>query len=961
MTKLASLTLTLALALGGISSPAFVLAQQAAPGDAIRRPPPPDRDDFEVDANGDGVPDGWYNARDAVIEHEGGEVGPKFLRFACERRGRPARLSRAFGVDGRTTEAIIVGMWLRTKDVERGERSGEEPSFLIDFLGDELRHVSRGTMGPWTTSIGDRWTHVAKRISLPPSTRDAILSIGLMGASGRLDVDGVTLKLVPRQSVETTNLVANGDFELGDPAPASWIVNNDASRVSPGHASDSAIELSRSGAKVFTGLALPVEAFDGLEISAQVKAQGLRGSGGAGAGVYFLDADGESLGGRRGGAQAFQWAGSFDWTPQRTVVPVPRGAVRAVLQFEKSDGLGSVRVDDVRVAASPNPEIAGWSPYQISDDVLGWHEHAAVGPIVAGSALDFSFLNPGPAGSKGPVVVKDGRLAFRDAGRARFFGVQLLPPAAFQDAEKVDALVDRLAKSGVNLVRIGDLDTAYGPSRSLFDDARDDTKEFDPDSLARLDHLIAALESRGIYVAVELLGGRIFRSEDGVASAGMLPPGGGAAAVFDPTMAKLNIDASLAFLGRTNAETGKRLRDDPALAWVTLAGEVSMFNLIDNPAGLPPKYADELRVRGEQARGLPGRRLWQSLESAHHSAWAEELRKAGLKAPLAGVSHWRREGEFTPTLSAPGLDLIDDRLFWTPSPWVAPEARSLLWSTDGGLVAGASRKQVETRPYVVGQWCPQTQGAWALPYEAADQLLAAATARHEDWDALVRRGVFIHPKVWGDGPVGLVGGEDIFQIPEVANGTPQVYSLWPHAASILLRGLAAASKPEPIRSPLHRRTPTPGWDASRGRLVLDTPYTQGVAGWNLDGVSNFATLNISTGSPYAVVVASSVGSEPIAETKRLLVTTLARVEPTGYRWVDPWKRETADPGRPPLLLEPVRARVEWKRKGSVKAFALDNSGKRVGPAVAEPLPNGEGLALIVDGASATIHWELVAE
>ena len=30
-----------------------------------RTPRPPALDDMETDANGDGVPDGWYNARDA--------------------------------------------------------------------------------------------------------------------------------------------------------------------------------------------------------------------------------------------------------------------------------------------------------------------------------------------------------------------------------------------------------------------------------------------------------------------------------------------------------------------------------------------------------------------------------------------------------------------------------------------------------------------------------------------------------------------------------------------------------------------------------------------------------------------------------------------------------------------------------------------------------------------------------
>ena len=55
---------------------------------------------------------------------------------------------------------------------------------MIDFLGDGLRQLSRGAMGPWTHSLGLSWTRVVKRIPVPPGTRDAIMSLGLMGAKG---------------------------------------------------------------------------------------------------------------------------------------------------------------------------------------------------------------------------------------------------------------------------------------------------------------------------------------------------------------------------------------------------------------------------------------------------------------------------------------------------------------------------------------------------------------------------------------------------------------------------------------------------------------------------------------------------------------------------------------------------------------------------------------------------------
>ena len=75
----------------------------------IERTGPPELDDMETDANKDGIPDGWYNARDVSWIADGGAVGPHFLRFRATEPGRPARISRAFGVDGRKTEAIILG------------------------------------------------------------------------------------------------------------------------------------------------------------------------------------------------------------------------------------------------------------------------------------------------------------------------------------------------------------------------------------------------------------------------------------------------------------------------------------------------------------------------------------------------------------------------------------------------------------------------------------------------------------------------------------------------------------------------------------------------------------------------------------------------------------------------------------------------------------------------------------
>ena len=111
------------LAGGQILYPTKLSAQE----ELIERTPPPELDDLETDANRDGVPDGWYNARDARLMAEGGAVGPHFIRFERKKTGAPATLSRAFGIDGTKTGAIELGIWVRVKDIQLGEREGSEP------------------------------------------------------------------------------------------------------------------------------------------------------------------------------------------------------------------------------------------------------------------------------------------------------------------------------------------------------------------------------------------------------------------------------------------------------------------------------------------------------------------------------------------------------------------------------------------------------------------------------------------------------------------------------------------------------------------------------------------------------------------------------------------------------------------------------------------------------------------
>lgn len=962
----------------------------------VERPSPPPLINFETDANADGIPDGWFNTRGCALEPRGGMVGPKFFRFSSEQRGRLVKAHLGFGVDGHAYEALILGAWIRCQSIHTGERVGEDPGFVLDFLAEDLKQLARRRLGgpQWVTNDQDHWKRVARRFPVPPQAKEVLMAVGLHGATGTLDIDGMTIDLIPRGGRESLNLVLNGDLELGDPTPQGWVLERGAERVHPGYRSNSAIECSRSGARALLPLSVAVSRFTRLEVGLVAKGSNLRAQAGAALNLFFLDASGRPLPELPTGTEVFRWSGTFDWTKARQEVSVPVGAATAVAQIEKLDGFGSLKLDDLYLRSAPDPQSGAWTPYHVGEETGTWRAIEPSPSISPGTALDFSFLNTvrQKTDSQSPVTVRNGHLS-RGGVAQRFFGVSLLAPTALSisDPAEIERLADRLASSGVNLVRLNDLDAPLGPGRSLIDDGLDDTSGFDALALERLDNLIAALQKRGVSIALELLGERRFRAEDRVPGTNELPPGGGPAAAFDPAIRQLTAKFARDLLTHVNPQTGRALLNDPSLAWVTLAGERSTFNLIDEPDVLPVTSAEVLKEL-TRATGRAGRRAWSIVESQQWTKLAQELRKLGLKAPIAGSSHWRREAEFVEAQAVAELDLIDDRLFWTALLGALPDRQSMLFAVDGGPLGLAQRKRGKApgKPYVVGQWCALSNGLWAQPFEGADLMLIAQMARHQEWDGLTRRGVFLYPEVWGSGPTGSGGGQDVSELPEVINGIPQVFALLPHSASLMRRG---GTKPGPGEIQVSDEqqslpkasnlTSVPGWN-NAGRVVIDSPFTQGVAGWHGNGETatssspsstfrsktyTLSDLIIEVHSPFGVVMVSAAEPSPIEQARRLLVTVVGRVQPTGWLAVDERRRAVADPGQPPLLHEPIKATIWWRRFApgtnaqvsrptglKATAYALDSQGKRV-RSVALPL-DGRGARLDLDAVEPRLHWEL---
>jgi hypothetical protein len=189
------------------------------------------------------------------------------------------------------------------------------------------------------------------------------------------------------------------------------------------------------------------------------------------------------------------------------------------------------------------------------------------------SPTDLSGLSPRPAGADGFVRVRNGHFS-TEAGRIRFWGVNLSLGANFPahvDAEKVAA---HLAKLGVNAVRLHHHDTADAP-QGIWGPVVNGHRTLSAESLDRQDYFLDQLARQGIYANLNLHVGRELTSAEGISRTG-LPY----AARYDkyllyfmPQMRERLKEFSRAYLLHENPYRKLRRVDDPAIAMIEITNE----------------------------------------------------------------------------------------------------------------------------------------------------------------------------------------------------------------------------------------------------------------------------------------------------------------------------------------------------------------------------------------------------
>ncbi|MFW6303245.1 MAG: hypothetical protein ACOC2L_01370 [Candidatus Sumerlaeota bacterium] len=268
--------------------------------------------------------------------------------------------------------------------------------------------------------------------------------------------------------------------------------------------------------------------------------------------------------------------------------------------------------------------------------------------------LDLSRFNEEVAGSKGKIVARDDKLVFEKTGEpVRFWGVTATSNVWKMSPERMDYLARRLAKMGVNMVRLHVApyyETEPGPLT---------------DGVHRF---TAALRKEGIYYGVNwwcLAGARVQEGWDieGL-KAGDRPF---SLHLFYEPLRDVYKQIGKTLLETVNPYTGMRLGDDPALAYVELIDEDNYFFYTFKPENM----SEPVRAELERQFGAWASERYGSIEKAL-AVWGdegpapksgdkpEEGRLALYASMYFGGQDWMEAGRNDPRCSDQLRFLVED-------------------------------------------------------------------------------------------------------------------------------------------------------------------------------------------------------------------------------------------------------------------------------------------------------------
>jgi len=138
-----------------------------------------------------------------------------------------------------------------------------------------------------------------------------------------------------------------------------------------------------------------------------------------------------------------------------------------------------------------------------------------------------------------------------------------------------------------------------------------------------------------------------------------------------------------------------------------------------------------------------------------------------------------------------------------------------------------------------------------------------------------------------------------------------------------------------------------------GSFTIDTPATKAVVGFAEGKTVRLGQVTITPQSRYGAIYVTAQGQdEDIASADGLLVVAIARARNTGMKVFQ--DSRIIERGKPPVVMEPVKATIRIDRPGQATVHVLDHDGARTGRTL--PVQNGQ---FTIDGTRDKTPYYLV--
>ena len=149
--------------------------------------------DFEEGVDDSGFVKGWYYQRQCEIKKDSqAPSGQNYVTFENKIPGQFSWLMQGLAVDGREVSKIKLLMSFSCESVAEGPHKGDLPVIAIQFLAEDRAPLGTTYIGPFQGTRG--WKNYDREISVPIGAREAILRIGLFGATGSASFDNVMIR-----------------------------------------------------------------------------------------------------------------------------------------------------------------------------------------------------------------------------------------------------------------------------------------------------------------------------------------------------------------------------------------------------------------------------------------------------------------------------------------------------------------------------------------------------------------------------------------------------------------------------------------------------------------------------------------------------------------------------------------------------------------------------------------------